>query len=1416
MATEIKDLLIRIRADSAAALKAMDDVAKRTDNLAKNANNVGKQMSATSIAFAASLGSMAGHAAWGALKSAFNSTISTGMRFNAMIEENTVAMTAMLGSADKAKDLLKTIWDIASKTPFEYERLVGVTKQLIAMGFEASKLPSMLWTISDAVAALGGGAEKAERMALSLGQINTIGHATGRELRELQMAGLNAIEAISLYIGKSQTEVTEMVSKGSIDAKTFMAALQEYVADKWGGMAQKVSTTYNGMISTLKDLTSQLMGSLMTGPFELLKGYFEQALKKIEEVTTMIMANKDKIKDWFNELFKAVSIVAKSVGDVLLPVLKSAAIAIYEVITAITKFVNDNPKLIDFIVKFGAALLAGNMALKTTNNLMNIASGAMSLFSKATFASIGSAAKLTTVLGGAATAAGLVAGAATAAGVALYYMNKYSGQVGFTLYKQEEDIRNAINMLKDLGLTAAEVDDVLKHYAITLPQAGKSMKYNTEKLKEWAEALGYLKKEGDISDLTDTILNSAEKVTKGITNLLSSTTEGTNKAVEEALKKLEEYYKKVAEIHAKNIDEIYNLSHSKRAIETRELEKWRNEQLAIVGNNAKMQLEIWTLFNMKVKALREQWAEEDKDNAQKMAEEALRIQEEKNQKWLENEKTYWDEVLRIREEAEKKAQATKSVQDKIDELTMSEEDLWWKKLNEEAQEMLKAGVDQAKVDEYLQAAYNDRLNKLKEAKKESYSSLTQMYKDLEEFIKVFNLDNFKAMVAKVTEIATQAINFMQNIKVEVSQEALDNIKKLNETFKDVLLSNFTNSITSINDLMKTVNAGMQETVDINKIKRFFYNFLLMFDAIAETAPFVTETIAVKSLEAIKILNEFFKDVSVSEFSSTVKSMYELMILMDQRVTYNRDNVIKNIFQFLMDLEQISVQLQQLLGGENFAIVLKHIADESRAVFGYINEQFKDITMDKFLKFVSEIDQFIKRFSVDSPTMAEKDVANLASRFKFFLDAVYNLAQQLDYIFSNDSGLYLEHVAKKVGETFARMDAAFKDVKLTEFTRFLTELSAFEQGLIKDKNGHLMTKIDLAAVKAVLIKMLDDLKALGDALEAKMYATTGKNGVKMAWIDLLSKNLDDTVIKLGEIFKKLNDALTQINKSWETIVGQTENIKNTFLDTISQSITGLNELLSTPTWGAITTKLESTWKKVAEFMRGLRLEFQNTKVAVVQTVNEMSNELSMAFDRLIQTVTNKKTGMTEAFANLGKVITESDVVKKFTEFSDALLELEKGFNRFISKIETWIVQFTKLCVAIAYLATYAKDAIGALNLEIDQLLSKAGKIAGVVETIGEQIQALAEKGMGSLGEYLNEWNKTVDNLTNPGASEAAFFDRDAFPKRPPPWHDPSNPDNNSIVVNGNIVLQGVQDPVQLAEELKRLSNTRGGINVQYSY
>ena len=188
--------------------------------------------------------------------------VSTGVQYNAQLEQYQTALTNMLGSEAQAVAFLDEIKQDAAKTPFDTAGLVKANELLISTGIDAESSRRTILALGDAVSATGGGNDELSRMAQNLQQIQNAGKATSADIKQFAYAGIDVYGILADYTGKSAEEVQKMTVTYDLLSNALISAADE--GGRYFNSMNTQSETLNGQWSTLKDNATQLAG-LMTG-----------------------------------------------------------------------------------------------------------------------------------------------------------------------------------------------------------------------------------------------------------------------------------------------------------------------------------------------------------------------------------------------------------------------------------------------------------------------------------------------------------------------------------------------------------------------------------------------------------------------------------------------------------------------------------------------------------------------------------------------------------------------------------------------------------------------------------------------------------------------------------------------------------------------------------------------------------------------------------------------------------------------------------------------------------------------------------------------------------------------------------------------------------------------------------------------
>lgn len=234
-----------------------------------------------------------------------------GINFNATMEQNQIAFTYFLGSADKAKTYMQDLFNLAAKTPFEFVNLASAAKQMIAFGFSAKEAFTNLSSIGDAVSALGTGQEGINRIVLALGQMKAAGVVQGDELRQFQEAGINVYKYLEKAGMITKADIGQ-IGDMHLDATRAIDAIMQGMNKDFEGMTAVQARSWKGLISTIRDYAGQTLGVITKPLFDLgRKRILPEVVDTLKEITD-IFNRKDVSLQW--KIDRSKEVISRNFG----------------------------------------------------------------------------------------------------------------------------------------------------------------------------------------------------------------------------------------------------------------------------------------------------------------------------------------------------------------------------------------------------------------------------------------------------------------------------------------------------------------------------------------------------------------------------------------------------------------------------------------------------------------------------------------------------------------------------------------------------------------------------------------------------------------------------------------------------------------------------------------------------------------------------------------------------------------------------------------------------------------------------------------------------------------------------------------------------------------------------------------------
>nr|DAY33444.1 MAG TPA: tail tape measure protein [Caudoviricetes sp.] len=187
-----------------------------------------------------------------------------------------IAFGTMLKSKEKANALMAQMTDLAAKTPFGLQEVSEGAKRLLAFQVPAEEVTETLRRMGDVAAGLG---VPMGQLIHVYGQVKAQGKLMTNDLYQFMNAGIPIIAELSKVVGKSETEIKDMVSAGKIGFPEVQAVIKNMTNE--GGlffnlMAEQ-SKSLGGQISNLGDSFDQMLNEIGKAS----EGYISGAIKGV-------------------------------------------------------------------------------------------------------------------------------------------------------------------------------------------------------------------------------------------------------------------------------------------------------------------------------------------------------------------------------------------------------------------------------------------------------------------------------------------------------------------------------------------------------------------------------------------------------------------------------------------------------------------------------------------------------------------------------------------------------------------------------------------------------------------------------------------------------------------------------------------------------------------------------------------------------------------------------------------------------------------------------------------------------------------------------------------------------------------------------------------------------------------------------
>ena len=230
----------------------------------------------------------------------------------ALAIDNAQAKMKALGySTTQVQDVMNSALVSVKGTAFGLGDAASLATQLIAGGIKPGQ---------DLARALGNTADLAAVANVSLGDLSPVmgqlassSHLYTQDLLQLQQRGLPVFSWLADSLGKTQSEVRDMVSSGDVSFAQLQTAIETHI-----GGAAKATDSFKASWSNVLAALSRTGAVVATPALGMLKGIFDQAIPAIDavsaKITPLVATLTDKFAPIVSDVAARISKWVQSTG----------------------------------------------------------------------------------------------------------------------------------------------------------------------------------------------------------------------------------------------------------------------------------------------------------------------------------------------------------------------------------------------------------------------------------------------------------------------------------------------------------------------------------------------------------------------------------------------------------------------------------------------------------------------------------------------------------------------------------------------------------------------------------------------------------------------------------------------------------------------------------------------------------------------------------------------------------------------------------------------------------------------------------------------------------------------------------------------------------------------------------------------
>lgn len=352
----------------------------------KGADSMSESIGLSDIA----LGSFIGNLASSALQKGIQTVEQLGTAFIGMagsalqaasdLQQNRISFEVMLGSAEKAKTLLKDLTQFAKETPFQLTELQDSTKQLLAFGIAQEEIIPTMKTLGNISA--GVGKDKLPTLIRALGKAKSSGKLMGDTMMMLTDAGVGVKDMLATKLGIPLANVDKAISDGRVSFEMFKGVLDDMAgpAGRFDGLMQKQMNTFEGFKSNLGDTWDQLMRTFggITETGDVVKGGFlDSAGNALREIGKFVDDHHSELEQIGAQLGEGIGTLVRELLPKLLEMLPGLVSGFGDFVKSVN---DDMPNIATRFEQLKTTIEAVAAAFKLASLAMTIGLNSLAFF----------------------------------------------------------------------------------------------------------------------------------------------------------------------------------------------------------------------------------------------------------------------------------------------------------------------------------------------------------------------------------------------------------------------------------------------------------------------------------------------------------------------------------------------------------------------------------------------------------------------------------------------------------------------------------------------------------------------------------------------------------------------------------------------------------------------------------------------------------------------------------------------------------------------------------------------------------------------------------------------------------------------------------------------------------------------------